>query len=102
MNPAMTSNDQLFPIFAKTDRRFVVGYINNSGDVLIEPQFASGGPISDGMGRVQARGKWGYVDPTGNFLVPPKYFAVGPPSEGMGSIATGYGKWGFVDRSARS
>lgn len=51
------------------------GYVDRSGDWLIEPQFADARPFSGGLAAVQSTvdGMWGYVDVTGSESIAPRW-----------------------------
>lgn len=89
-----------------------VGYIDQSGRVVIPPQFSGeGGPsvrgFSEGLAAVEVfkdRQKWGYIDKSGKFVVEPQFVAAGPFSQGRAMVgiaepswSSDY-KWGFIDK----
>ncbi|MDR1912045.1 MAG: WG repeat-containing protein [Helicobacteraceae bacterium] len=73
---AFNSKD-IAPIRKKGER---IGFINEQGDIVIEPQFTSVDRFAkSGLAKaaneaaVKGKYKWGVIDMTGRFIVPPKY-----------------------------
>jgi hypothetical protein len=61
----------LYPIITQ-DRKW--GYIDKSGNVVIQPQFADARFFSEGLACVTPDGKkYGYIDKTGQFVITPQY-----------------------------
>ncbi|MEC4113298.1 WG repeat-containing protein [Myroides pelagicus] len=49
-----------------------VGFINKSGEVVIDPVYSNGKSFSDGLAAVTYSGKmWGYIDSSGKFVIDP-------------------------------
>jgi hypothetical protein len=97
----MSKEQALFPVFAGKGKRLLVGYINDQGAVVIEPTFAEGGPIIDGMGIAAVNRKWGYVGASGEWIVQAIYSAARQGSEGAGAVERPRVGWGYVDRAGR-
>ncbi len=53
------------------------GYVNKTGEFVIEPKFAEAGPFSEGLARVAVleneMEKLGFIDKKGDFVVPPGF-----------------------------
>lgn len=103
------------------------GYADQSGKVVIKPEFDAARPFNDGLAQVgvldeelpelEARPniKWGYIDESGRVLVPLRYTVLRGFSENLAaaavldaekpeSLTPGRGlnlKWGYVDRNGR-
>ena len=103
------------------------GYADQSGKVVIKPEFDAARPFKDGLAQVgvldeelpelEARPniKWGYIDESGRVLVPLRYTVLRGFSENLAaaavldaekpeSLTPGRGlnlKWGYVDRQGR-
>jgi hypothetical protein len=63
------------------------GYIDTSGRFAISPRFE--GPVSsfsDGVAKVEVKGRFGYIDRTGEFTVPPSLYAGENFSEGLARV----------------
>ena len=90
----------LYPIISKErDRKW--GYIDKSGNVVIQPQFKEAHFFSDGLACVTPDGKkYGYIDKTGKFVVNPQYDAALPFSEGLAAVVIDK-KTGFIDTTGK-
>ena len=89
-----------------------VGYIDQSGRVVIPPQFSGeGGPstrgFSEGLAAVKVykdRDRWGYIDRSGKFVIEAQFAAAGPFSQGRAMVGIAEPswsidyKWGFIDK----
>jgi len=87
------------------------GYIDNTGKVVITPQFDEAWFFSEGLAPVrigdETSGKWGYIDKTGKFVVMPQFDNAWVFEEGgLASVAIGGtrpgckdGKWGYIDKN---
>ena len=69
--PAKKKEDKsgLFPIVQ--DKKW--GYINNKGEIKINPQFDNGGEFSEGLAAVVIGGNVGYIDETGKITINPQF-----------------------------
>jgi WG containing repeat len=88
------------------------GYINETGQVLIKPQFDDAKPFYEGLARVKIGKKWGFIDPAGKLTIAAQ-FELGFSSEeannssldfheGMAVISLFRGeKWGYLDRTGK-
>jgi hypothetical protein len=77
-----------------------VGFMDNTGNVVIEPTYDDVYPFSDGLAPVELHGKWGYVDKTGAVIVPIHYDIGHMFSEGLATVELG-GKWRYIDTKGR-
>src|SRR5688572_2159759 len=60
--------------FYKIKVKNKIGFINSSGKVVIEPQFAAAGNFyEDGLAPARKDGYYGYIDTTGKYVLPPIY-----------------------------
>jgi len=62
------------------------GYIDKSGNYVIQPNFSRAHSFSDGLAAVAIGNKWGLIDKSGKFVVQPKYDLVYPFSEGLAAV----------------
>ena len=89
----------------KPKRLFVVivndqrGYIDNSGNIVIEPQFAGAEDFSEGLA-VVATGRnrldEGYIDETGKFVIKPRFDKARKFSEGLAAVGFRE-RWRIID-----
>ncbi len=49
------------------------GYLDTSGQITVEPQYAYAKPFINGVGIVERNGKWGMVDRQGKIRIPCRY-----------------------------
>lgn len=49
------------------------GYMDQRGDVVIQPQFEEGKRFKEGLAAAKVNGKWGYIDKSGSFVIRPQY-----------------------------
>jgi hypothetical protein len=75
-------NNPLFVVIVNDKR----GYIDRTGNVVIEPQFQGAGDFSEGLASVAISDsgyKEGYIDKTGKIVIEPKWDTAGKFSEGL-------------------
>jgi hypothetical protein len=80
-----------------------VGFINKSGELVIEPQFGNliGTMFSEGLSAVAyPNGKFGYLDNQGVLVIPMQFDLALPFSEGLAAVSI-KGKWGYIDKSGK-
>ncbi|MBI4613584.1 MAG: WG repeat-containing protein [Planctomycetes bacterium] len=83
------------------------GYVDRTGQIVIEPRFPDAGPFREGLARARGRGpsgedRWGFIDKTGKFVIAPQYASATDFGEGRASFTSGnYGSWGFLDREGK-
>jgi hypothetical protein len=79
------------------------GYINRSGEVVIEPRFWWAEDFHDGRARVSTQnGETAFINPQGQiaFTAPESWEQVGHFSEGLAKFYDGK-KWGYVDEQGK-
>ncbi len=64
------------------------GYINTSGEYVINPIFSEACNFSDGLAAVKYKGKYGYIDTTGSFIIEPQFRYAESFSEGLAFVYT--------------
>jgi hypothetical protein len=65
-----------------------IGFINSSGKVIIEPQFAAAGNFVNGLAPARKDGYYGYIDTTGTFVIPPTYDYANDFDHGLAKVYT--------------
>lgn len=97
------SSDKLFPIVQ--DGKW--GFIDKTGRVVIEPQFAFAHEFSDGLaaiGILRPQGlDSGYIDQTGKIVVSLSQgsYGAGDFSEGLAPVGAGGTKLGYIDKTGQ-
>src|SRR5262249_54713825 len=84
-----------------------LGYIDESGIVVIKPQFEKVSlysndfksiNFSEGLAGVKVGDKWGFIDTSGKIVIPPNFRAVWSFHEGMAQVWIG-DRSGYIDKS---
>lgn len=77
------------------------GYINKSGQIIINPQdYEYVGNIDDDMIIVEQNGKCGFVNKDGEMVIKPQYDYCSKFHEGFASVAINK-KWGIIDKTGK-
>jgi len=76
------------------------GFVNKSGETVINPQFDHAGGFMEGLAPVRM-GRWGYVDGSGKIAVVPQFDKADVFSEGLAAIKLGGGGDPFVPYDPR-
>jgi hypothetical protein len=74
------------------------GYVDGTGEFVIEPQFDFAAKFSDGLGAVRSDGLWGYVNSSGNTAIEPTYSDARSFSDGLAAVET-FNGWVYIDNS---
>jgi hypothetical protein len=75
-----------------------VGFINNSGQVVIDFEFDSVSDFSEGLARVYYKKKVGCINTKGNLVIPIKYEDMREFSDGLAVVEIKGGQ-GYIDRT---
>jgi hypothetical protein len=92
----VTASPQLRPEI----RGVKMGYVDQTGEWVIEPKFEGAQDFAEGVASVSFNGKWGYIDPTGQFVIEPQFDYADNFSEGLAAVVQ-EGKWGFIDSTGQ-
>jgi len=65
------------------------GFIDQTGKMVIEPQFSSAMPFSEGLAAVRICRKWGYIDDAGSVVIKPRFDSADSFSEGLAAVIIG-------------
>ncbi|MFN7853799.1 MAG: WG repeat-containing protein [Dolichospermum sp.] len=76
------------------------GYIDQTGRVVIQPQFEEADNFSEGIASVMIDEKWGYIGKSGQFVIPPQFDCAWDFSEGL-AMVTIDNKWGYIAKSGQ-
>lgn len=86
------------------------GYINEAGDMVINPQFDTPRVrgafeygfrgFSEGLALVNVGNRWGYINKKGEFAINPQFDGGSKFSEGVAAVSVD-GKWGYIDKSGK-
>src|SRR5665213_4292835 len=72
------------------------GFVNQSGETVINPQFDRAEVFSAGLAPVKM-GRWGYVDAAGKVVINPQFDRADVFSEGLAAVKLGGGGPGPFD-----
>jgi len=75
------------------------GYIDKSGEFVVQPKFDEAKPFSEGMASVRQNGKWGFIDRTGLSVIQPRFTWTSKFSEGLAVVRTDTGSYVFIDNT---
>jgi hypothetical protein len=91
-------------IAAISTPKYLVGYINKSGKIIINPTFEDLFFFSEGLAK-QGTNRYGYIDTTGNFVIKPQFGECNDFHEGMAFVAIIDQKhnctWGLIDKTGQ-
>lgn len=90
------AGDMLFPVAQEG----LWGYIDASGDVVIEPRFDRAYEFSEGVALVETADGFGYIHPDGRFAVEPQFEDGWHFSGGVAPVQA-EGTWRLIDKNAR-
>lgn len=92
------------------------GFVDATGQFVIEPQFPKVGRFSHGLAPAIQRGsrrpdqyreQYGYIDHTGRFVIQPQFIDAEPFNEGLAPVKVGGneygygGEWGYIDMTGQ-
>lgn len=81
--------------FVIWDERGKFGYIDETGRVVIKPQFDYAYPFSEGLAAVGIGDKAGFIDPSGRAVIPFQYHRTVSFSDGVAAV---YVRWDGVEK----
>ncbi|MBK9106796.1 MAG: WG repeat-containing protein [Saprospiraceae bacterium] len=76
------------------------GFINDSGKIVLNPEFDGVGSFSEELAYVAVDGKYGFIDKQGAITINLQYDLVSEFKEGMARAAIG-NKSGFIDKTGK-
>ncbi|MGO9211783.1 MAG: WG repeat-containing protein [Terriglobales bacterium] len=93
------------------------GFIDNTGKMVIAPEFEGVGEFSEGLASASRQipvgeDTWGYINKEGKMVIKPKFSAAAPFSEGLALVRAGgmhltdsvlkdFVKMGYIDKTGR-
>ncbi len=76
------------------------GFIDESGKVIIKPQYEGCRSFSEGLAAVRFKGRWGYVSRSGKLVIEPRFDEALDFRYGLAPVRSG-NRWGFIDAEGR-
>ena len=98
-----TTSPALFPITVGSK----YGYIDTSGNIVIQPRFDDAWRFSEGLAPVLVEDKWGFIDQTGKIVITPRFFEAMPFTEGLALVGEFFGtsrcvgNYGYIDKTGK-
>lgn len=75
------------------------GYINTTGEVVVEPRYWEAEDFSEGLAAVLMGDRWGYIDREGRTVLGPKWIAAESFSEGLAAVYEDGDRRGYIDKT---
>src|SRR6266699_982332 len=73
---------------------------DQTGRIVIPPQFDEAGSFSDGLAAVRIGARFGYIDKQGKIVINPQFSSAGSFSGGLAVVGID-GKWGYIDKQGK-
>ncbi len=89
-----TINDRT--LFAVGEDRTAYGFVDQKGEIFIQPRFAEVGHFSEGLVKIREGQKWGFANLKGEIVIAPQYATVGDFHEGRARVRDNRA-WGYID-----
>lgn len=74
------------------------GYINKSGEYVIEPKFKNAKSFSDGLAAAEQDDQWGFINASGEWAIEPQFEKVKYFNSGI-AMANKDGEWQYITKS---
>jgi len=84
---------------------YLIGYIDETGEFVIPPQYRTVGDFHEGQAWVEADDRFGYIDVDGEPVIPPRYTRASDFREGLACVieTTDEGlRWRYIDRTGET
>jgi hypothetical protein len=78
-----------------------LGYVDRTGELVLEPRYDRAEPFSEGLAWVEEAGLGAFIDPEGRRIIPATVARAGQVSEGRVWLEYGPDQVGFVDTQGR-
>jgi hypothetical protein len=102
-NPKHSAGDRITPQngrLTRVVRQDLTGFIDETGKVIIPPQYQDAGELSQGLIRVERADRWGFIDEQGRTVIPMRFDCADDFSEGL-ARAVVRNKYGYINRTGR-
>lgn len=96
--PSKQAEPRLFPYSADGQS---YGYVDQTGEWAIQPEFEFANDFSEGLAVVEQDGKFGYINPSGQIVVEPAYDFAESFANGLALVAV-EGKFGYIDEAGQT
>ncbi|MCR9132270.1 MAG: WG repeat-containing protein [bacterium] len=75
------------------------GYIDPTGNTIIDLQYAEALPFSDQLAAVLISNRWGFIDPMGTISISPQFVSAGTFNDGLAPARKNSNQFGFIDKT---
>lgn len=94
----ITLQAQIVPIYSTINDKY--GYIDEKGQVIVEPKYDLAYDLNEGMAAFRLNGKYGFIDQKGGEIIPPKYDQTWKFIGGYAAVKLD-NKYGFIDKTGK-
>ncbi len=99
IDSSQTGEEEYFEDYVSPSNKW--GYIDPSGNIVIEKKFDDLRPFKNGLARANLNGKWGFIDKTGSAIIAHEYRGTYPFKEDLARIQNFEKEYGFIDKSGK-
>ncbi|MBO6794285.1 MAG: WG repeat-containing protein [Balneolaceae bacterium] len=75
------------------------GYIDPTGNTVIDLQYSEALPFSDQLAAVLISDRWGFIDTTGTIAISPQFVSAGTFNDGLAPARKNSNQYGFIDKT---
>jgi len=77
------------------------GYIDKSGNTVIELKYPEARPFNDQLAAVRVSDRWGFIDSKGQVEISPQFISVGDFGNGLAPARVNTNSFGYIDKSGQ-
>jgi hypothetical protein len=96
LRPKIDFGGRFFEGLAAVSINRKYGYVDTTGQLVIEPRFNRAFSFSEGLAVVKIYNRWGYIDPAGELTIESRFDAAFSFAEGLAAVKVD-DKWGYID-----
>ena len=75
------------------------GYIDPTGNTVIDLQYVEALPFSDQLAAVLISDRWGFIDPMGTITISPQFVSAGIFNNGLAPARKNSNQFGYIDKT---
>lgn len=83
-----------------SNNRWEWGYIDQTGEIVIAPQFDDAGQFSEGLAYIQQNNKYGFIDQTGEIVIAPQFEDANNFIDGLALVKQN-DEWSHIDKNGK-
>ena len=79
------------------------GFIDETGNIAIQPQYSNAYSFRDGLAAVQINDQWGFINEDAKLVIEPQFKAASPFSDGFARVRekSFTDKWKYIDKTGK-